>query len=225
MRRSAKGSREPPGPAGARACSARGWRVNRTAHLTDALVLELVTQPALDPPAPAARHLETCARCSADVRELRELVAHERDRDAEPPAALLAGVLALMPPASPRSDRGRHYPVARLVYDSHSALVDMGLRAAATLRHMAWRSEGLAIDAEIEPASPRGGGHLVGQVVPEPPGRAPHVAGDIWLEEPGEDPHWALLDPSGEFALPAPRGRRWSLWLDWGGWRVRVRGS
>ena len=50
-------------------------------------------------------------------------------------------------------------------------------------------------------------------------------SGDIWLEEPGEDAHWALLDPSGEFTLPAPRGRRWALWIDWGGWRVRVRGS
>lgn len=199
--------------------------MKRTAHLTDALVLELVTQPAPDLPAAAATHLGSCPRCTADLRELRELVAHVRDRDAEPSAALLAGVLALMPPAAPRPHRGRDYPLARLVYDSHSALPEMGLRGAATLRHLAWRAEGLAIDAEIEPASSRGGGHLVGQVVPEPPGRAPHEAGDIWLEEPGEEPHWALLDPTGEFSLPAPRGRRWSLWLDWGGWRVRVRGS
>jgi hypothetical protein len=199
--------------------------MNRTAHLTDALVLELVTEPALDLPAAAAAHLETCPRCTADVRALRELVAHVRDREAEPPPALLASVLALMPPAAPRPHRSRHYPMAQLVYDSHSALPELGLRGTATLRHLAWRSEGLAIDAEIEPASPRGGGHLVGQVVAEPPARAPQEAGDIWLEEPGEDPHWALLDPSGEFSLPAPRGRRWSLWIDWGGWRLRVRGS
>jgi hypothetical protein len=199
--------------------------VTRTAHLTDALVLELVTESATELPAAAATHLASCPRCTADVHELRELVAHVRDTGAEPPAALLASVLALMPPVAPRSHAGRHYPIARLVYDSHAALAGMGLRGAATLRHLAWRSEGLAIDVEIEPASQRSAGHLVGQVVPEPPARAPHEAGDIWLEEPGEDPHWALLDPSGEFSLPAPRGRRWSLWLDWGGWRVRVRES
>ena len=199
--------------------------MKRTAHLTDALVLELVTQPELALPAAAATHIDVCLRCAADVRELRELVAHVRDRDAEPPAALLAGVLALMPPAAPKSHRSRNYPLARLVYDSHSAMPEMALRGATALRHLAWRSEGLAIDAEIEPGSPRGAGHLVGQVVPEPPAHAPHEAGDIWLEEPGEEPRWAMLDPTGEFSLPAPRGRRWSLWLDWGGWRVRVRGA
>ncbi len=199
--------------------------MKRTAHLTDALVLELVTQPGLELPAAAVSHLGTCPRCTADVRELRELVAHVRDRGAEPPAAVVAGVLALMPPAAPKPHRSRQYPLALLVYDSHAAQPALALRAATALRHLAWKTEGLAIDAEIEQASPGGTGHLVGQIVPESPARAPMGSGDIWLEEPGSDAHWAVLDASGEFSLPAPRGRRWSLWIDWGGWRVRVRGT
>jgi hypothetical protein len=199
--------------------------MKRTAHLTDALVMELVTVAGHELPAAAAAHLESCARCTEDVRELRELVAHVRDHGAEPPAALVAGVLALMAPAAPKPHRSRYFPLAQLVYDSHAASPELSLRAATALRHLAWTIEGLAIDAEIEHGSHGGGGHLVGQVVPEPPARAPHTAGDIWLEEPGEEPHWALLDATGEFTLPAPRGRRWALWIDWGGWRVRVRGS
>jgi hypothetical protein len=137
----------------------------------------------------------------------------------------MSKVLSLMPPEAPGARRSRHYPLAQLVYDSHAALPEMSLRAATALRHLAWKIEGLANDAEIERDPTGRGGHLVGQVMPEPPAQAPREPGDIWLEEPGREAHWALLDASGEFSLPAPRGRRWSLWIDWGGWRVRVRGS
>lgn len=204
--------------------------MKRTAHLTDALVLELVTHAELALPTSASAHLASCARCAADVRELRELVAHTRDRDAEPPATVLANVLALMPPAAPKAYKSRAYPLALLVYDSHAAQPDLSLRAVTAVRQLAWRIDGLAIDAEIEFASTGEGGHLVGQVMVDEPtsqSSASHSAhsGDIWLEEPGRDPHWAPLDASGEFSLPAPRGRKWSLWIDWGRWRVRVRGS
>ena len=200
--------------------------MNRPVHLDDALVLDLVTQPEFELPAEASAHLESCPRCAADVRELREIVAHARDHGAEPPAAIVARVLALMPPAAPRAHRSRAYPFARLVFDSHAAQPElMALRAMTAVRQLAWHIEGLVIDAEIEHSLTGEGGHLVGQITPESPASERVESGDIWLEERGHDPVWAPLDPSGEFSLPAPRGRRWSLWIDWGRWRVRVRGT
>ncbi|HEY6195332.1 MAG TPA: hypothetical protein VI504_09845 [Candidatus Eisenbacteria bacterium] len=200
--------------------------MKRTAHLTDALVLELVTGPAIVLPPAATTHLESCTRCATDLRELRELVVHVRDGGTEePPAALLARVWALMPPAPPKPRMSRLFPLAPLVYDSHAALPSPGLRAVTAVRHLAWRSGGLVIDAEVEQASTGGGGHLMGQVVPEPAVDSPQEPGDVWLEEQGGETHWAPLDPGGEFSLPAPRGRRWSLWIDWGGRRVRLRGA
>ena len=202
--------------------------MKRTAHLTDALVLELVTAPQAALPAGAESHLDACTQCAADVRELRDLVAHVRGADDtayEPPAELLAKVWALVPLAAPKSRMSRHYPLGALVYDSHAALPDMALRAVTAMRHMAWRIEGLSVDAEIEQASAGSVGHLIGQIVPEPPGQTPSEPGDVWLEEQGGETHWAPLDRSGEFTLPAPRGRRWSLWIEWGRWRVRFRGT
>jgi hypothetical protein len=54
--------------------------VKRTAHLTDALLLELVTLTDRDTPEAAAAHLATCPRCASWSRTCVTTAPNRRPR-------------------------------------------------------------------------------------------------------------------------------------------------
>jgi hypothetical protein len=77
-------------------------------------------------------------------------------------------------------------------------------------------------DVRIEPPGLGAVGLLLGQVLPRRPRAQDPLGGNAWLFERGRRPRWAAFGGSGEFALPLPRGRRWTLWVEWGALRARL---
>jgi hypothetical protein len=188
-------------------------------HLTTE---ELLAAVDASPVASAAAHLSACPRCRAEIAHLRAYRGRRTRGDEGPGESALLRAYALLRPAGPRGVERRGFELPTLVYDSRTPeLGTQGVRAAAGGRHLAWRAA--AADVEVRWADTGGssGGRLTGQVLPRGQ-RNPELAGDAWLEEPGRSAEWGLLDPSGEFTLPAPHGRKWRILLRWGALRLRL---
>jgi hypothetical protein len=196
--------------------------LTRARHLSTASLLALARRPARRVAAWEAAHLETCAPCAEEARLFQSLASCLREPVTEPPAGVVARAWALVEPRAPRRvDRSR-YGVARLLFDSHAGLVAAGVRAPTASRHQHWRAQDADVDVRLEGPGLGAEAALVGQILPRGTGIRPPAQGTVWLIEAGRRPRWSLLGPSGEFTLPAPRGRRWALWLEWGRLRLRL---
>lgn len=198
--------------------------MTRAPHCSDAMLLVLVRRP--DPAAsgPTARHLERCGRCRVTLTDLKTLRAHLRVLPAEPAAGVLARACALMEPRPPRRGEASQFKLATLLYDSDARARARvaGVRAPGIARQQLWRIPGADVDIRFEPPGLGAPGLLGGQVFPRrrPTGASPR--GKVWLIQRGRRPEGVSLDESGEFELPAPQHRGWSLWLEWGELRARL---
>jgi hypothetical protein len=186
-------------------------------HLPGATALALARRPGARIPSVAARHLTNCLRCRQDVEDLRRLVEALRYPAPEPPAGVIARAWALVEPRAPRGERHPRFLLARLVYDSGLNALATGLRGPVATRHRVWRTRRADVDVRVESAGLGSAATLVGQILPRTPLPSVPRGGTAWLREGARRPRWAVISPSGEFSLPAPRSDRWVLRLTWDG--------
>jgi len=199
--------------------------VSPTPHPADSILVVLSRRPETRIPARYAGHLERCARCRAVLSAFRRLREHLAQPASVPGRAALARVFALAEPHPPAGAAAAKYPVARLVLDSGPVLQVAGMRAAGTLRAQLWQLPGADVDVRVEPVGLGTPGLLHGQVFPHRPHERRAGDGSVWLVQRGRRAAWAPIVESGEFELPAPTHRRWSLWLEWCGVRARLETS
>ena len=196
--------------------------VSPSPHLADGVLVVLSRRAEHRIPADCARHLERCARCRAVLSAFRGLREHLAQPASVPGRAALARVFALAEPHPPVGAAAAKFSVARLVLDSGPMLQAAGMRAAGTLRAQLWQLPGADVDVRIEPVGLGTPGLLHGQVFPHRPDECRAGDGSVWLVQRGRRAAWAPIVESGEFELPAPTHRRWSLWLEWCGVRARL---
>jgi hypothetical protein len=198
--------------------------MNRNSHLSSQEVLAVALGDSASVPSAHAPHLAGCGRCRADVEAFRALRRGLGRDVTDAPAGAVLRACALVPPPLPkRSELGR-FQLARLLHDSSSADARYAVRGPAAARHQVWRAGRVDIDISIEGPGLAAKPMLIGQLLPHR-GPAPAAEGNVWLTEGGDRPHWAPISISGEFCLPTPRRRRWTLCLEWGEIRTRMRGS
>lgn len=191
-------------------------------HLSSATLLELLAKVHTEVPAGALKHLRECARCSGDLADLRLLAASLRDTGTEPSSEALARAYALLEPKLPRRSEVKCFTLARLVHDSGSFPAVPSVRAPMGSRQQVWRTPEVDVDLRLEGSGLGSPAALLGQVLPRGRRRSPSSEGRVWLLEPGRAVSSSSVTQSGEFALPAPRSRRWRIWLAWGPLRLRV---
>ncbi len=196
--------------------------MTRARHLSTASLLALARRPPQRLPVGETSHLGQCARCREEVRVLGTLADYLREPAPDPPPGVVARAWALMEPRPPRLEERARYRIARLVFDSRDARAAAGVRAPIATRHQLWRAAGVDIDVRLEGSGLGVEAALMGQVLPRRREVSQPAHGTVWLLESGCRPRWSLLGPSGDFTLPAPRGRRWALWLEWDGLRLRL---
>jgi hypothetical protein len=193
----------------------------RQRHLTGAEMLVLVrTDRRLA--AGRARHAIDCPRCRAEVDALRDLAAYLRHPAPAPPAGTVARAWALVEPRAPRRSEMRRFRLALLMFDNQRLPVAAGARGTPMARNQMWRTEAADVDVRLDAGGLGAAPRLVGQLLPRGRGRLPVGQGTVWLLEPRRPPRWAALGASGEFSLPAPSQRRWSLCVEWGSLRLRL---
>lgn len=171
------------------------------------------------PPA-SGRHLADCRVCKADVRDFKTLSAQYLDAANEPQAGALARAWSLIGPKPPRrADLGR-FEIAKLIRDTTSDGA-VGLRAAAAQRAQFWRARRVDVDLRMDPGGLGSAPMLIGQLLPRHQ-RFGASHGIVWLWESNRQPRWSSLTTAGEFVLPAPRGKKWKLCIEWGLIRLRL---
>src|SRR5437016_400335 len=194
-----------------------------SSHLPDSALLALAARPDARLPRAALARLGSCGRCSGDLEDLRLLAESVRDPWAEPPTDVLDRVYALVEPPPPRRAEWRRVPPARLVFQGGLAAASpAGLRAPVGIRHEVWHAAGAEVDLRIQGPGLGARALLLGQVLPRSSRRAMKGAGTLWYFEPGRPVRTHALNETGEFSLPAPRGARWALWIEWGALRLRI---
>ena len=191
-------------------------------HLSSATLFELLAQAHTELPSAALKHLRECARCSGDLADLRLLAASVPDTRTEPSSEALARAYALLEPKLPRRSEVKGFTLARLVHDSGSFPAILSVRAPMGSRQQIWRTPEVDVDLQLEGPGLGSPAELLGQVLPRGRRRLPSSQGRVWLLEAGRDIASSGVTQSGEFALPAPRSRRWRIWLAWGPLRLRV---
>lgn len=196
--------------------------MTRARHLSTASLVALARRPARRLAAWESAHLSSCDRCAEEARGFRTLAACLGEPLAEPPAGVVARAWALVEPRPPRRAERSRYGLARLVFDSDEGRAVAAVRAPIASRHQHWQAPGADVDVRLEGPGLGAEATLVGQLLPRGPALRTPAHGTVWLLEAGRRPRWAPLGPSGEFTLPAPGGRRWALWLDWGPLRLRL---
>jgi hypothetical protein len=190
-------------------------------HLATAELLALVSSESTGASARAAAHEVECRICRQEVNALLALRNQPRT-DADVPSDLaLVRAFRLLPAKLPRLSERSRFAIPSLVYDSHTESAVAGIRAPAAARHLAWRGEEADVEVRWTDEGTAGASVLTGQVLPR--GEAVgELVGDVWLEQRGVPVQWGLLDPSGEFTLPAPRGKAWRILLRWGELKMRL---
>jgi len=196
--------------------------VTRTRHLSTTSLLALARRPARRLAAWESAHLSMCTRCAEEAEAFGMLATSFSEPAPEPPPGVVARAWALVEPRPPRREDRARYGIMRLIFDSGGDRAMAGVRAPIASRHQHWQAEGADVDVRLEGPGLGAEAALVGQVLPRHPVTALTAHGMVWLLESGRRPRWSLLGPSGDFALPAPQGRRWSLWLEWGDLRLRL---
>lgn len=167
-------------------------------------------------------HLDACSRCRSVVEEMRALRDLLRESVEEPGIEAVARVHALFPECPPSRREMSGFPLAELVHDSAAALAFAGSRAAFGTSRQVWRTHVADLDLRLEKSSSGRRGTIAGQVLPRQRGKVSPLFGTARLVESGEKPLSAAVDASGEFILPAPRGSRWTLCVEWNDLRLRV---
>lgn len=193
-------------------------------HLSDALLIVHSRRPERALGARDAQHVAGCRRCRSLLAGWRAVRDSVNDATPGPDRAVLSAVLAL---AEKRPSEGRdvhHVEAARLLHDTGPLRMAQGLRAVSEHRELVWHITGADIDVRIEPAGLGSPGVLHGQLFPLGRGASSLADGSVWLIQRGSRAAWAPLGDDGEFELPAPAARRWTLWLEWRGLHARLDG-
>jgi len=196
--------------------------MTRARHVPDAVLLARSRRPDARFPVSAERHLERCTRCRRWLADLVALGRYLSTAPSEPSAGVVARACALVESRPPQPRDASRFVVARLVYDTGAAPAAQGVRAPVAARQQLWRIPRADLDVRIEPSGLGSPGMLIGQVFPRRGLDSDFRGGAVWLIERSRPPRWASLGAAGEFTLPAPQGRRWSLWVEWGAVRARL---
>jgi hypothetical protein len=198
--------------------------MSKAGHVTTVQLLARARDPGRRLPSATERHVESCGACRAEMERWIALGRALGAPAEEPPAGTVERAWALMAPRLPRPSERDRFAIARLVFDSRAPGAARALRAHATGSEQVWHTR--QADVSVSLGAPGMGETpmLVGAVLPRRPLTAP-AWGWAWLMERGRGIQSARVDASGEFMLPAPRGARWTLLLEWGGLRLRLEAS
>jgi hypothetical protein len=192
-------------------------------HLTGSEVIAAAWNDPVGGASARLREQRACTSCRADIVDFRELRRVLAQRSEEPSEGVVLRATALMVPSPARADLGR-FRLARLLHDSGRLEHRTQVRAPAASRHQLWRAANADIDLRLEGPSLGTEALLIGQVLPHR--RHARIGeGSAWLREGRGRPRWAPISTSGEFSLPRPSGRRWTILLEWGAVRARIRMS
>lgn len=197
--------------------------MTRGRHLGDAELLALALRERARVPARAVTHLAGCARCAADLHDVTLLRETAGDATPEPSAGVLARAWALLPPRAPRMAARSQFVLARRIRSSDDVppAAASGLRGPTAAVHALWHTADAEVDVRIEPPGLGSAGALLGQVFPRT-AHVPRTPGAVWLIERGRGARWAPLGAAGDFVLPAPARRHWTLMVEWGALRMRL---
>lgn len=170
----------------------------------------------------SALHVARCDSCREDVRWSALLAASLRNEGIAPPSGVVARACSLVTGRAPRVRDAGSYALAQRIQYSGPQPAVAGLRAALTSRGGIWRSRVADVTVHLEGAGMGARAELSGQILPRTEVRVPELEGLLWLREGRRFTAATTILASGEFILPAPKARSWSLWIDWRGIRVRV---
>lgn len=191
-------------------------------HLSEAALLALTRRADARVPESSKYHLMKCRRCEQLLHDLRTLERHLSTEPLEPPAGVVLRAWALREPQPPKRSDASRFVLARIVYDTGATPMVSRVRAATVATQQLWRLSAADLDLRLEPAGLGTPGLLLGQILPRGPLTSGPLGGTVWLIVRGRRPRWAMVGASGEFTLPSPQSRHWSLWVDWGTLRARV---
>lgn len=195
--------------------------MRRSPHVPNATLHALILRSGARVPPREVEHLLGCKRCRAELEDHRLLHDVLKSPLEEPSAGTIARACALMVPRLPSRSLRSRFRIARLVYDSEIDAPRFGIRGLEA-RHQVWQTALVDIDVRIAGGGIGARPSLVGQVLPRGGRRLPDDAGFVGLVERGRSAEWVGVGSQGEFVLPAPRGRRWTLWLEWGQQRLQL---